>query len=218
MNDSGVGGDDNRRFVNARPPRGELEIGRTEKISLRKTTYTKRLTPPRAPQGRVARSHVSSAPPLIELDVRISRIQLSDHLLPAACAASQADGSLFLPFGTADTVYTGTDSSSASEPTANCIGVCVGAITAARSARPNQSGERSGCCCQPGNRYTTHSESDSASESPPRPRRYWETIGPPGVPDPGYVGTPSCAATCTATVSGVFGTQNQETRNPLPPS
>src|SRR5215472_8285577 len=63
-----------------------------------------------------------------------------------------------------------------------------------------------------------HSESDSTSESPPRPRRYWDTIGPPRVPDPGYVGTPSCAATCTATVSGVFGTQNQETRNPLPPS
>src|SRR5438105_3435260 len=36
------------------------------------------------------------------------RIRLSDHLLPAACAASQAGGSLFLPFGTADSVYTGT--------------------------------------------------------------------------------------------------------------
>ena len=69
--------------------------------------------------------------------MRISRIQLSDHLLPAACAASQADGSLSLPFGIADTVYTGTDSSSASGRIANCIGVCVGAITAARSARPS---------------------------------------------------------------------------------
>jgi hypothetical protein len=68
--------------------------------------------------------------------VRISRIRLSDHLLPAACAASSVDGSLSLPFGTGDSVYTGTDSSSASEPTANCVGVCVGAITAARSARP----------------------------------------------------------------------------------
>jgi hypothetical protein len=35
--------------------------------------------------------------PLIELDVRISRIQLSDHLQPAACAASRAEGSLALP-------------------------------------------------------------------------------------------------------------------------
>src|SRR5205814_1102399 len=89
--------------------------------------------------------------PLIELDVRFSRIQLSGHLLPAACAASQADGSPFLPFGTADTVYTGTDSSSASGRTANCVGVCVEAITAAHSARPSRSDGRSGCCCRPGN-------------------------------------------------------------------
>jgi len=59
--------------------------------------------------------------------VRISRIQLSDHLFPAACAASQADGSLSLPFDTADTVYTGSDSSNASEPTAfACPGVYMG--------------------------------------------------------------------------------------------
>jgi hypothetical protein len=55
--------------------------------------------------------------------------------------------------GTADTVYTGTDSSSASEPTANCVGVCVGAITAAHSSQPNRSYERSGCCCRPGNSH-----------------------------------------------------------------
>jgi hypothetical protein len=115
--------------------------------------------------------------------VRISRIQLSGHLLPAVCAASQADGSPFLPSDTADTVYTGTDSSSASGQTANCIGVCVGAITAARSARPNRTDGRSGCCCRPGNRYTTHSGSDSTSESPRRSTRYWETIGPPRVPE-----------------------------------
>src|SRR5207249_11255998 len=80
--------------------------------------------------------------PLIELDVRISRIQLSDHLLPAACAANQADVSLSLPFDTADSVCTGTDSSSASELTANSIDVCVVAIPAAHSARPNRSDER----------------------------------------------------------------------------
>src|SRR5437773_12578683 len=34
---------------------------------------------------------------------------------------------------------------------------------------------------------------------------------------PRYVGTPSCAATCTASVSGVSGIRNPETRNPLPP-
>src|SRR4029077_12174865 len=84
-------------------------------------------------------------------------------------------------------------------------------------ARPNRSDERHGCCCQPGNRYTTHSRPDSASGSPRRPIRYWETIALPRAPDPGYVGTPSCAATCTATVSGVSETRNQETRNPLPP-
>jgi hypothetical protein len=149
--------------------------------------------------------------------VRISRIQLSDHLHPAACAVIRADGSLSLPFRTVDTVYTGTDSSSASERNANCAGVCVGAIVAARSARPNRSGERSGCCCQPGNRYTTHSELDSTSESPHRSRRYFEMIGLLRAPDPGYVGTLSCAATCTATVSGVSGTRNPETRSPLPP-
>ena len=87
--------------------------------------------------------------------MRISRIQLSDHLLPAACAASQADGSLSPPFGTADSVCIGTDSSSASEPTANYVDVCVGAITATRSARPSRPYERRGCCCGPGNRYTT---------------------------------------------------------------
>src|SRR6266508_270200 len=165
---------------------------------------------------RVALSHVF-LPPLIELDVRSSRIQLSDHLLPAACAASQADGSLALPFVTTDSVCTGTDSSSVYEPTANCVDVCVGAIPATHSARPNRSDERYGCCCQPGNRYTTHSRPDSTSESPPRPTRYSGMIALPRAPDPGYVGTPSCAATCTATVSGVSETRNQETQSPLPP-
>ena len=47
-----------------------------------------------------------------------------------------------------------------------CADVCVGAIAAVRSARPSRSCERSDCCCRPGNRYTTHSRSDSASESP----------------------------------------------------
>ena len=95
--------------------------------------------------------------------MRISRIQLSDHLHPAACAASRADGSPSLPFDTADIVCTGTGSSSASEQTANCVDVCVGAITATRSARPNRSGERSGCCCRPENRYTTQFEKIYAS-------------------------------------------------------
>src|SRR5205807_1910816 len=112
---------------------------------------------------------------------------------------------------------TGTDSSSASERTANYVGVCVGAITATRSARPSRSDGRSGCCFRPENRYTTHSGSDAASESPRQSKRYWETTGPLRAPDPGYVGTPSCAATCTATVSGVSETRNQQTRNPPPP-
>src|SRR5207247_1526788 len=64
---------------------------------------------------------------------------------------------------------------------------------------------------------TTHSGPDSASESPRRSTRDWETIGLLRVPDSGYVGTPSCVATCTTTVSGVSETQNQETRSPLPP-
>ena len=165
---------------------------------------------------RVALSHVSCTPS----SNRTCGLPASGSpiiVLPAACAASQVDGSLSLPFDTADTVCTGTDSSSASGPTANCIGVCVGAITAARSVRPSRSGGRSGCCSRLENRYTTHSEPDATSESPHRPRRYWETIAPLRAPDPGYVDTPSCAATCIASVSGVSETRNPETRNPLPP-
>jgi hypothetical protein len=164
---------------------------------------------------RVTLSHVSCTPSS-NWTCGFSRIQLSDHLHPVARAASQADGSLSPPFGTADTVYTGTDSSSASEPTANCVDVCVGAITAAHSARPNRSDGRSGCCSRPeigtppiqdwvqlpnhlADRGATGKRSDHLAHPIP------------------YVGTPSCAATCTATVSGVSGTRPLETRSPLPP-
>ena len=63
---------------------------------------------------------------LIEVDVGISPIQLSDHLHSAACAADPEGGSPALPFGTTDSADTGTGSSSASEQTANHVSVCVG--------------------------------------------------------------------------------------------
>jgi hypothetical protein len=47
--------------------------------------------------------------PLIEPDVRFSRIRLYDHLLPAACAAALPSGSPCLPSGTADIGHVGSD-------------------------------------------------------------------------------------------------------------
>jgi hypothetical protein len=46
----------------------------------------------------------------------------------------------------------------------------------------------------------THPGLGSTSESPRRSRRYRETIGRSRAPDPGYIGTPDCAATRAATV------------------
>ena len=47
--------------------------------------------------------------PLIEPDVQISRIRLSDHLRPAACAAILPNGSLSRPCDTAGIVHEGID-------------------------------------------------------------------------------------------------------------
>jgi len=63
-----------------------------------------------------------------------------------------------------------TDSSGASEVDANCIAVCVGGITADRSARPIDLAEDPGCCYRP-KTASPHSGSDATSESLLRRRR-----------------------------------------------
>src|ERR1700684_3637396 len=97
-------------------------------------------------------------PPLIEPDVRISRIRLSDHLLPAACAVALPDDSPSRPFDTADIVHEGHGSSTFPEPLPKHTDVCAGAITAFRSEPPSPLCETSGCCCRPESRYTQLSD------------------------------------------------------------
>src|ERR1700683_5063072 len=109
------------------------------------------------------RANARFLPPLIEPDVRISRIRLSDHLLPLACAAALPDDSPSPPSDTIGSVHEGHGSPTSHEPFAKDIDVCAGAITAFRSVPPNRSCETSGCCCRPESTYTTHSEPGSAS-------------------------------------------------------
>jgi hypothetical protein len=71
---------------------------------------------------RVALSHISCAPSS-NWTCGFPASSSPTIFFLAACAAIRADGSPSLPFDTADTVSTGTDSSSVSAPTANCIGV-----------------------------------------------------------------------------------------------
>ena len=110
-------------------------------------------------------------PPLIEPDVRISRIRLSDHLRPAACAAILPDDSPFPPFGTADIVHEGSDIPIVSWQSPSGTDAYAEAITATRSEPPSPLYGMSGCCCRPESRYTTHSKPGSASGSPRRQAR-----------------------------------------------
>jgi hypothetical protein len=100
--------------------------------------------------------------------VRISRIQLSDHLRPAACAAGLPDGSLFPPCGTADIVHEESDSPIVSWQSPSGTDAYAEAITATRSEPPSPLYGMSSYCSPPGNRCTTHSRRGSASGSPHR--------------------------------------------------
>src|ERR1700674_114568 len=100
--------------------------------------------------------------------MRISRIRLSDHLRPAACAAGLPDGSLCPPFGTADIVHEESDIPIVSWQSPSGPDACAEAITATRSEQPSPLYGMSSYCSQPGNRCTTHSRRGSASGSPDR--------------------------------------------------
>src|SRR5262252_7306565 len=171
--------------------------------------------------GRVGRRRAANVArflhPLIEPDVRFSRIRLSDHLLPAACAAILPNGSPFLPSGTADIGHVGSDTPIVAWQSARGTGACAEAITATRSGRPNPPYGMSGCCCQPGNRYTTHSGLGSASGPLCRPARWTETIALLREPVDGYCGTPFRAATSEASAPVLSETRSRGTRN-LPPA
>src|ERR1700722_1246507 len=110
--------------------------------------------------------------------MRISRIRLSDHLLPAACAAVLPDGSLCPPFGTADTVHEEIDFPIVSWQFPSSTYTYAEAITATRSERPSPLYGMSGYYSQPGSSCTTHSRRGSASGSPHRRVRSTETTVP----------------------------------------
>src|ERR1019366_3036384 len=93
-------------------------------------------------------------PPSSSRSDRISRIRLSDHLLPRACAAVPLDDSPSRPSDTADSVHEGHSSSTFLEPFPKHTDACAGAITASRSGPPSPPCERSGCCCRPESTYT----------------------------------------------------------------
>src|SRR5439155_18712229 len=114
----------------------------------------------------------------------------SDHLRPAACAAVLPDGSPFPPCGTADIGREGSDTPIVSWQSARGTGACDEAITATRFERPSPPYGMSGCCCRLGNRCTTHSVSDSASESPRRLAHSTESNALPRGTVAGYCGTP----------------------------
>ena len=120
--------------------------------------------------------------------MRISRIRLSDHLHPAACAASLPNGSPCPPCDTADIGHEESGTPIVSWQIPRRTGAYAEAITATRSERPSPPYGKSGCCSQPESRYTTHSGRDSASGSRCRLVHHSEKIGPPRVSVDGYCG------------------------------
>src|ERR1700694_4677429 len=150
--------------------------------------------------------------------MRISRIRLSDHLRPAACAAGLPDGSLYPPFGTADIVHEESDIPIVSWQSPSGTDACAEAITATRSEQPSPLYGMSSYCSQPGNRCTTHSRRGSASGSPDRRVRSTGTTASLHARAGEYCGRPSHVATYTTSDQAPYGTQSQETRNPLPTS
>src|SRR5260370_10236292 len=149
--------------------------------------------------------------------MRISRIRVSDHLRPAACAAVLTDGSPCPPFGTADIVHGESDNPSVSWQLPSGTDAYTEVITATRSERPSPLYGMSGYCSQPGSRYTTHSRRGSASGSPHRRVRSTETTVPLHARAGEYCGTPSHAATYTTSDPAPYGTPRRETPN-LPPT
>src|ERR1700682_3149045 len=89
--------------------------------------------------------------------MRISRIRLSDHLRPAACAAGLPDGSLCPPFGKADIVHEESDIPIVSWQSPSGTDAYAEAITATRSEQPSPLYGMSSYYSPPGNRCTTHS-------------------------------------------------------------
>ena len=164
------------------------------------------------------RANARFLPPLIELDVRISRIQLSDHLRPAACAAGLPDGSLFPPFGTADIVHEESDIPIVSWQSPSGTDAYAEATTATRSEPPSPLYGMSSYCSPPGSRCTTHSRRGSASGSPHRRVRSTGTTVPLHARAGEYCGRPSHVATYTTSGHAPFGTRSRETRNLLPTS
>jgi hypothetical protein len=166
---------------------------------------------------RAAMSHVSCTPSS-NRTCGFSRIRLSDHLHPAACAAIPPSGSPSPPSDTADIGHVGSDTPIVSGQSARGTGACAETTSAIRSERPSPPYGMSGCCCRPGNRYTTHSGSGSASGSPRRPGHWTETIVPLRESVDGYCGTPFRAATSIASAPELSETRSRGTRNRLPAS
>ena len=141
--------------------------------------------------------------------MRISRIRLSDHLLPAACAAVLPDGSLCPPFGTADIVHEESDIPIVSWQSPSGTDAYAEAITATRSEPPSPLYGMSSYCSQPGSRCTTHSEPGSASGSPRRRVRSTGTTAPLHARAGEYCGRPSHVATYTTSDQTPYGTQSR---------
>src|ERR1700693_3415630 len=144
--------------------------------------------------------------------MRISRIRLSDHLRPAACAAILPDGSLCLPFGTADIVHEESDIPTVSWPPPSGTDAYAEATTVTRSEQPSPPYGMSGCCSPPGNRCTTHSRQGSASGSPHRRVRSTGTTVPLHARAGEYCGRPSHVATYTTSDQAFYGIRSRETR------
>ena len=147
--------------------------------------------------------------------MRLSRIRLSDHLRPAACAAVLPDGSLCPPFGTADIVHEESDIPIVSWQAPSGTDAFAGAITATRPERPSPLYGMSGYCSQPGSRYTTHSRQGSASESPHRRVRPTETTASLHARAGECCGTLSRVATYTTSDQTLYGIRSPGTRSPL---
>src|SRR5260370_640187 len=147
--------------------------------------------------------------------MRISRIRLSDHLRPAACAAVLPDGSLCPPCGTADIVHEESHMQSVSWQSPSGTDAYAEAITATRSERPSPLYGMSSYWSQPESRCTTHSRRGSASGSPHRLAHSTGTNVPLHARAGEYCGRPSHVATYTTSDQALYGIRSPETRNPL---